>query len=321
MGADLAYLTTGDSADPLRVSRRQREIAPASQVAPLERLATFAPANSATGIRTFFGGTTGIGPAPTLLQLQRRYGNRYVQRLVAPAAVQRKCAGGGRAHSGGECDECRQNRLSGRDEHDHAGEMPGTATLDALGPGAIIARQLQRQDGGGDGDGNGGGNGGGGSGDLPSPLGQSITCSVDPIKIAKALGGDKSAALEILNCCESGFSPLPAGCTKSLIDALRKLLGKKPSESTTKCPPGFHAAKSTTYKGQCCADSSTIESAQSCCPGERANLMGFCCPEGQIAQGLGCVASPSAPAPSAPEATPSEPGDYELPQDSNVAVA
>jgi len=101
MGADLAYLTTGDSADPLVVSRRQREIAPASQIAPLERLATFTPANSATGIRAFFGGTTGIGPAPTLLQLQRRYGNRYVQRLVAPAAVQRKCAGGGHAHSGG----------------------------------------------------------------------------------------------------------------------------------------------------------------------------------------------------------------------------
>jgi len=173
---------------------------------------------------------------------------------------------------------------------------------------------VQRQD-----DGPGGGDGTPG---LPSPLGQSITCSVDPIKIAKALGGDKSAALDIVNCCESGFSPLPAGCTKDLIDALRKILGKKPGEPTAKCPPGFHPAKSSTYQGQCCTDGATVESAQNCCPGERANMMGYCCPPGQVAQGLGCVATPSAsaaPTETTPEA-PSEPGDYELPEESNVAV-
>lgn len=231
-------------------------------------------------------------------------------------SLQRQCACGGHAASGGECEECRQQRLSRQDENVAIEGVPDVAPLDSTGPAWGLAGLLQRQ---GDGPGNGDG-----TPKLPPPLGQSITCSVDVIKIAKALSGDKSAALDLLNCCESGFKPLPAGCTKDLINALRKILGKKPGEPTTKCPPGFHAAKSSTYQGQCCTDGSTIESAQNCCPGERANMMGYCCPEGQVAQGLGCVAAPSAPAaptPTMPEAPASEPGDYELPQESNVAVA
>ena len=225
--------------------------------------------------------------------------------------LQTRCACGGNTTSGGECEDCRRKRLS-QPQDGTVGEMPGTVAVDPVASATSFAPLVLRQD-----DGPGGGDG---APKLPSPLGQAITCSVDPIKIAKALGGDKSAALDIVNCCESGFSPLPAGCSKDLVDALRKLLGKKPG-ATTRCPPGFHDAKSTTYQGQCCSDGSTIESAQNCCPGERASMMGFCCPEGQVAQGLGCVSSaPSAPTPM-PGAPPSEPGDYEVPDESNVAVA
>jgi hypothetical protein len=192
-----------------------------------------------------------------VLQLQRRHGNRFVQRAFA------------------------------------------------------LANQwvVQRQDSG-DGDGTPG---------LPGPLGQTITCSVDPIKIAAALGGDRSAALYIVNCCESGFSPLPSGCSKDLVDALKKILGQKPG-APNRCPPGFHPGKSTLFQGQCCSDGANVESAQNCCPGERASMMGFCCPPGQTAQGLGCT-SPAA-TPAMPEPSPSEPGDYEVPdENSNVAVA
>lgn len=195
----------------------------------------------------------------SLLGLQRRYGNRHVQRVLALS---------------------KQGAVQRQDDAPGGGATPG----------------------------------------LPSPLGQSVTCSVDPIKIAKALKGDKSAALDIVNCCESGLAPLPAGCTKSLVEGLRKLLGKKP-EGTNRCPPGFHGAKSTTYQGQCCSDNATIESAHDCCPGNRASMIGFCCPEGQVAQGVGCVADPSAPTLMTPETPASEPGDYELPDQSNVAVA
>ena len=121
-----------------------------------------------------------------------------------------------------------------------------------------------------------------------------VTCSVDSIKIAKALGGDKSAALDILNCCESGLSPLPAGCTKDVIDAVRKLLGKKPAEKNT-CPVGFHPAHSKEYQGLCCRDGAAAESEHDCCPGDRINNMGTCCPAGQAPQGFNCV--PAAPGP------------------------
>jgi hypothetical protein len=123
-----------------------------------------------------------------------------------------------------------------------------------------------------------------------------VTCSVDPIKIAQALGGDKSAALDILSCCESGLSPLPSGCTKDLINALRKLLGKKPAE-TSKCPPGSQPAHSKEYQGQCCREGAVAESEHDCCPADRMNMLGTCCPVGQVAQGMACVSPPSGPGP------------------------
>jgi len=117
--------------------------------------------------------------------------------------------------------------------------------------------------------------------------GKSITCSVDPIKIASALAGNKGACIEILNCCEAGFDPLPSGCTKDLIDAVHKILGTKSDPPQAVCPPGFSAGRSSSFKGQCCTG--TIESAQACCPAPRANLMGFCCPTDKVAKGVSCV--------------------------------
>ena len=120
-----------------------------------------------------------------------------------------------------------------------------------------------------------------------------VTCSVDAIKIARAKAGDKSAAAEIVNCCQSGLSPLPAGCTNDLIDALTKILGKKPGDKT-KCPPGFHGGKTKDYADQCCKDSAAAESKQDCCPAERISPMfGTCCPEGQLPQGNKCGPPPS----------------------------
>ena len=124
-----------------------------------------------------------------------------------------------------------------------------------------------------------------------------VSCSVDFIKIARAKAGDKAAAAEIVNCCQSGAKPLPAGCTNDLIDALLKLLGKKPGD-TTKCPLGFHGGKTEKYKGQCCKDAAG-ESERDCCPPERIPVKAFfptCCPPGQWpdAAQKSCV-GPSAP--------------------------
>jgi len=118
-----------------------------------------------------------------------------------------------------------------------------------------------------------------------------VTCSVDPIKIARALGGDKSAAQDILNCCESGLSPLPKGCTDDVKAALRKLLGKKPAE-TNKCPPGSQPAHSKEYQGLCCREGVAAESERDCCPADRMNMLGTCCPVGQTAKGMSCVPPP-----------------------------
>lgn len=72
----------------------------------------------------------GPHPGDSLLQMQRAFGNRYMRRVLAHArqserecifpgqslstlaygSVQRKCACGGDASSGGECEECRRKR-------------------------------------------------------------------------------------------------------------------------------------------------------------------------------------------------------------------
>jgi hypothetical protein len=119
-----------------------------------------------------------------------------------------------------------------------------------------------------------------------------VTCSVDLIKIGRLWKGDKSAAIEILNCCEKGLSPLPAGCSKDVIDAAKKLLGKDKGKKDEqfKCNfLDFHSAHSESYKGMCCKGS--IESAKDCCPPYKITTGPFprCCQMDEDVQGDKCV--------------------------------
>jgi len=120
-----------------------------------------------------------------------------------------------------------------------------------------------------------------------------VSCGIDPFKIARVLGGDKSAALDVLNCCEQGLGPLPKGCTKDLVDAARKLLKKTPA-SPVKCPLGFHPGRTPEHKGDCCNEDT--ESAQACCPPERIasspTQPGKCCKEGEVPQKDGTCGPP-----------------------------
>lgn len=99
---------------------------------------------------------------------------------------------------------------------------------------------------------------------------QQATCSIDIIKAGRVLSGDKSAALEVLDCCQSGLSPLPEGCTSDLISAAQKLLGKKGGDGRKKADcsglPGFFPAGSDDLLGQCCKDR---EDPALCCLPER----------------------------------------------------
>jgi Domain of unknown function (DUF4157)/OmpA family len=108
-------------------------------------------------------------------------------------------------------------------------------------------------------------------------------CRIDPFKIKDALGGNKSAALEIVNCCEKGVGPLPAGCSKDVVDAAKKILGGGGSKKT-RCPPGFQSPASKGFEHLCCPDGTTPDPAR-CCPPERIPLRSLsprCCPEGQV---------------------------------------
>lgn len=128
---------------------------------------------------------------------------------------------------------------------------------------------------------------------------QQATCSIDFIEAAKLLKGDRGAALKVLNCCQSGLGPLPSGCTKDLVEAAEKILGKKKGGGkTTACPPGFHASRTKDYAGLCCLDAESTESQSSCCPPERiksnAVAGATCCPEGTVADAAkkSCVSPP-----------------------------
>jgi hypothetical protein len=123
---------------------------------------------------------------------------------------------------------------------------------------------------------------------------QQLTCSIDIIKAARVFEGDRSAALEVLDCCESGLSPLPAGCTSDLIAAARFLLGRRGGEGGQQCPPGFRRAGSRDFSGQCCPEGIVAENAEQCCPPARivANaIFPRCCPAGTMpdAERRNCV--------------------------------
>lgn len=65
---------------------------------------------------------------------------------------------------------------------------------------------------------------------------------------------------------------------------------RKPSTPTALCPPGWRAATSTGFSGQCCKGG--IDSAQACCPPSRiAFKQDRCCRSGETVSDGECVAS------------------------------
>ncbi len=123
-----------------------------------------------------------------------------------------------------------------------------------------------------------------------------ITCAIDPIKLARLLGGDKSVALEVLNCCEKGLSPLPGGCTEDVVKAARKLLGK-PGKKVS-CLPGFRPAQSKAFEGQCCRNEAKFENESDCCPSNKITfdpIFSRCCKKDEDVINNKCVKRPITP--------------------------
>ncbi len=79
-----------------------------------------------------------------------------------------------------------------------------------------------------------------------------------------------------------------------------KLLGcKKPDKPGAQCPPGFRAATSDEFKGQCCRG--TADNKKDCCPPDRAAWKDFrCCGEGEFERDGHCVKVPPPPTPCFP---------------------
>jgi hypothetical protein len=71
---------------------------------------------------------------------------------------------------------------------------------------------------------------------------------------------------------------------------------EKHREPHTLCPPGFHAAASRDFAGQCCPR--TTETASECCPPDRIAIGpggSKCCTENEVVQGGACVPSSAIP--------------------------
>jgi cell wall-associated NlpC family hydrolase len=133
---------------------------------------------------------------------------------------------------------------------------------------------------------------------------QQATCSIDIIQAAKVFGGDKSAALKVLDCCQSGLSPLPSGCTSDVIAAAEKLLGKKggtgPKKADCRGLTGFFPAGTKDLIGQCCKDR---EDPQFCCPPERISSKApspRCCNADEVVEEGLCVKKGPAILPTCP---------------------
>ncbi|HEU5283429.1 MAG TPA: DUF4157 domain-containing protein, partial [Burkholderiales bacterium] len=93
---------------------------------------------------------------------------------------------------------------------------------------------------------------------IPIPIFDELDICVDVPGAGRVCGSDARKA------CEK-VSAIP-GCT-----AVCKRLGcKKPDQPKTTCPPGFRAAGSKAFEGQCCRGE--IDNAKDCCPPERIAL-------------------------------------------------
>lgn len=92
----------------------------------------------------------------------------------------------------------------------------------------------------------------------------------------------KLCGSDAVSLCEK--APSLPGC-----GAVCKLFGcKKPSTPSASCPPGFRAATSSGFRGQCCLG--TIDSQQACCPPARAASADHrCCGADQVVVAGKCV--------------------------------
>ncbi|WP_394829203.1 DUF4157 domain-containing protein [Pendulispora albinea] len=74
---------------------------------------------------------------------------------------------------------------------------------------------------------------------------------------------------------------------------------KKSDKPKATCPPGWRAAGSKGFEGQCCPEGTSVDSAQSCCPSDRVGALDFrCCkPDEVVSEGHCKKASDLPPVP------------------------
>jgi hypothetical protein len=117
---------------------------------------------------------------------------------------------------------------------------------------------------------------------IPIPVFDELDICVDIPGVGRVCGSDARKACEKV--------PAIPGCK-----AICKRLGcKQPEKEKTSCPPGWRAAGSKDFEGQCCRGS--IDNAQDCCPPARIAMMDFrCCGPGETVVGNRCKKSAPPP--------------------------
>lgn len=142
---------------------------------------------------------------------------------------------------------------------------------------------------------------------LPSPPDPDVECSIDIFALARIIGGDRAAALRVINCCVN-VPRLGRGCTSQAIDAACKLFPdlcrrRRASGSQIQCPPGFRPGQSSAFQGKCCREGAVIESEseRECCFPERITINNRifprCCPPSQRpnSERTDCIEPPPLP--------------------------
>ncbi len=217
----------------------------------------------------------------SLLRLQRDYGNHYVRRVLDLAKQ-------GQAFEGS----------TGRE----LGHLPGYD----LQPRSSTSLMIRRQDG--DGDGDGGSLADKPKTPFPPDLPDTRYCTVD-------------VASGKLNCC----AEVAQG--KVCLDDWGKFkdwLKGQQAPAAPPCPAGQTVSpvgccpQGQSWDGTKCSAPSSPTFPQQCLPGEQPTLFGTCCKPGQVMDSFG---HPCATMPAPPEEQPLGPGDYNVPDESNVAVA
>jgi hypothetical protein len=99
-------------------------------------------------------------------------------------------------------------------------------------------------------------------------------------------------------CIETPLGQVCGSDAKKVCEKFRSLPGcdqicalfdcEEPEEPPARCPPGFRAATSSGFRGQCCRG--TIDSDRDCCPPERAAFADLrCCGEDEVVMDGRCV--------------------------------